>query len=164
MFRKAFTLIEVIVTIGLMAIMATLGYFYFDVSTLNQSQYKSHLQSQVNLIESMVFQCKSLSEQFPKELNTSANASNTLLSNLECNTTVPYAFNGGKNGFVPVPPSGFSAYRATEIGSAFFIMTSADNNSTQDKALKNLIRNYTSQQATLDHNATSAIFKFYLSR
>lgn len=164
MYRKAFTLIEVIITIGLMAIMATLGYFYFDVSTLNQSQYKSQLQSQINLVESMVFQCKNLSEQFPKELNSSTNASNTLLSDLECNTTVPYAFNGGKNGFVPVPPTGFNAYRATETGTVFFIMTSADNNSTQDKTLKNLVLNYTTQQATLEHNATSAIFKFYLSR
>ncbi|WP_245535152.1 hypothetical protein [Sulfuricurvum kujiense] len=118
----------------------------------------------MNLIESMVFQCKSLSEQFPKELNASVDASNTLLTELECNTSTPYSLDGGRNGFVPVSPSGFNPYTATESGSAFYIMTSAENNSTQDKALKELILNYTSQQATLEHNLTSARFKFYLSR
>ena len=112
----------------------------------------------------MVFQCKSLSEQFPKELNTSTDASNSLLTELECNTTMPYPLNGGRNGFVPVPPSGFTPYRATETGSEFYVITTAENNSTQHEALQKLIVNYTSQQATLESNATSTPFKFYLSR
>lgn len=144
--------------------MGALTYYYINLSTLNKSQYQSTLQSHFNLIESMVFQCKSLSEQFPKELDSSTNASDTLLTDLECNTSTPYVLNGGRNGFVPLPPTGFTPYKATEAGSIFYIMTSADNNSTQDDALKNLILNYTSQQASLEHNATSAIFKFYLSR
>jgi len=162
--RKAFTLIEIALTIFLAGIIGTLTYYYFNLSTMRKIQYKSALQSQINLVESMVFQCKSLSEQFPKELNTSTLASDTLLSELECNTSTPYSFNGGKNGFVPIPPGEFSPYTATESGNTFFISTSADNNSTEDKALQGLIINYTPQQATLEHNATSATFKFYLSR
>lgn len=151
-------------TVFLAGLMGALTYYYINLSTLNRSQYKSALQSHFNLIESMVFQCKSLSEQFPKELDTSTNASNTLLTELECNTSIPYSLNGGRNGFIPLPPTGFTPYKATESGSIFFIATSADNNSTQDDALKSLILNYTPQQASLEHNATSAIFKFYLSR
>jgi len=162
--RNAFTQVEVALTIFLVGLMGALSYYYINTTTMARIQYQSTLQSHFNLVESMAFQCKSLSEQFPKELNTSTLATNTLLTELECNTTTPYSLNGGKNGFVPVPPTGFSAYRATESGSTFYVMTSADNNSTQDNAFKKLILNYTSQQATLEHNATSAIFKFYLSR
>ena len=152
--RSAFTQIEIAMTVFLAGLMGALTYYYINLSTLNRSQYKSALQSHFNLIESMVFQCKSLSEQFPKELNSSTNASNTLLTELECNTSTPYSLNGGKNGFIPLPPTGFAPYKATETGSVFYVMTSADNNSTQDDALKDLILNYTSQQASLDHNVT----------
>lgn len=162
--RSAFTQIEIALSVFLAGLMGALTYYYINLSSLNRSQYKSALQSHFNLIESMVFQCKSLSEQFPKELDSSTNASNTLLTELECNTSIPYSLNGGRNGFIPLPPTGFTPYKATESGSIFFITTSADNNSTQDDALKNLILNYTPQQASLEHNATSAIFKFYLSR
>jgi len=162
--KKAFTQIEVALTVFLTGLMGALTYYYINVSTLNRIQYQSTLQSHFNLIESMVFQCKSLSEQFPEDLNTSTKATNTLLTLLDCNTSTPYSLDGGRNGFVPVPPNGFSAYRATESGTTFYVMTSADNNSTESKALEKLILNYNSRQATLEHNATSAIFKFYLSR
>lgn len=162
--HSAFTLIEIALTIFLVGLLGALGYYYFNLTTMNSLRYKSTIQSQINLIEAMTFQCKSLSEQYPKQLTTFTNASNTLLTELECNTTTPYVFDGGKNGFVPVPPGRFSSYRATESGTTFYIVTTTDNNTTEDKALKKLILNYTAQQATLDHNATSAIFKFYLSR
>lgn len=164
MSRKAFTLVELAITIFLAGLLGSVGYFYFNTSTIKRSQYKTAVQSHVNLIESMVFQCKGLSEQFPKELNTSTNASNTLLTELECNTSTPYSFDGGKNGFVPLPPNGFTPYKATESGSEFYIVTTADKDSIQDEALKKLILNYTSAQAVLEHNTTSAIFKIYLSR
>lgn len=164
MYSKAFTLIELAITIFLAGLLGSLGYFYLNTFTIKKLQYKTTVQSHMNLIESMVFQCKSLSEQFPKELNTSTNASNSLLTELECNTTLPYSLNGGRNGFVPVPPSGFTPYRATETGSEFYVITTAENNSTQHEALQKLIVNYTSQQATLESNATSTTFKFYLSR
>lgn len=164
MLRKAFTLIELAITIFLAGLLGSLGYFYLKTSSLQKVQYTATVQSHVNLIESMIFQCKNLSEQFPKELNTSTNASNTLLTELECNTSTPYAFDGGRNGFVPIPPAGFSPYRATESGTLFYISTSADNNTIQDEALQKLILDYTSTQAVLEHNTTSATFKFYLSR
>jgi prepilin-type N-terminal cleavage/methylation domain-containing protein len=161
--KKAFTLVEVILTIFLVGIISALGYFYISTSGLKESEYKTVLQSQFNLIESMVFQCKSLSEQMPNQVG-GADALDTNLTNLECNTSTPYTFDGGRNGFVPVPPTGFTAYTATESGTAFYIATTADNNSTQDEAFKKLILNYTSQQADLNHSATTATFKFYLSR
>ncbi len=164
MYSKGFTLVEIAITIFLAGLLGSLGYFYLNTSTLKRSQYKTAIQSHVNLIESMVFQCKSLSEQFPKELDSSTNASNTLLTTLECNTSTPYSFDGGKNGFVPVPPNGYTPYRATESGTEFYISTSAENNSTQHEALQKLILNYTSRQATLESNATASTLKFYLSR
>lgn len=164
MSKKAFTLVELAMTIFLAALLGSMGYFYLNTSTIKRTQYKTAVQSQVNLIESMVFQCKSLSEQFPKELNAGTNASNNLLTDLECNTSTPYAFDGGKNGFVPLPPTGFNPYRATQSGNTFYISITADNNTTQDEALQKLILNYTSTQAVLEHNSTSATFKFYLSR
>lgn len=164
MSRKAFTLVEIAITVFLAGLLGTLGYYYINTSSLKRLQYETTIQSHVNLIESMVFQCKSLSEQFPKELNASINATDTLLTDLECNTSIPYSFNGGKNGFVPLPSTGFTPYRATEVNTTFYISTTADNNSTQDEALQKLIIKYTSIQATLEHNATSATFKFYLSR
>lgn len=164
--KTAFTQVEVALTIFLVGLMGALSYYYINTTTMARIQYQSTLQSHFNLIESMIFQCKSLSNQFPRQITTSQLASNTLLTQLECNTTVPYSLNGGRNGFVPIPPTGFSAYQATESGTTFYVMTSADNNSTQDNAFKKLILNYNTQQATLDHNTTSglATFKFYLSR
>lgn len=164
MLRKAFTLVELAITVFLAGLLGSMGYFYFNTSTIKRTQYKTAVQSHINLIESMVFQCKGLSEQFPKELNTSTNASNTLLTELECNTSTPYLFDGGKNGFVPLPPAGFTPYRATESGSVFYIVTTAEKDSIQDEALQKLILNYTSTQAVLEHNTTSTTFKFYLSR
>lgn len=161
--KKAFTLVEIILTVFLVGVISAVGYFYLNTESLKRSQYKTAIQSQINLIESMVFQCKSLSEQMPNQAG-GANASDTNLTALECNTSTPYQFDGGRNGFVPVPPTGFTAYTATETGTAFYITTTAENNSTQDKALISLALNYTSTQATLEHNATSATFKFYLSR
>jgi prepilin-type N-terminal cleavage/methylation domain-containing protein len=161
--KKAFTLIEIIITILLVGIMAAAGYFYFDTSTMNRSKYISILQSQFNVIEAMTFQCKSLSEQMPNQVG-GADAADTNLSLLECNTSTPYAINGGRYGFVPIPPTGFTSYTATESGTAFYISTTAENNSTQDEAFKKLILNYTAQQADLNHSATTATFRFYLSR
>jgi len=163
MLKKAFTLVEIIVTILLVGIMAVSGYFYLNVSTMNRSKYISILQSQFNAIEAMAFQCKSLSEQMPNQVG-GADAMDTNLTLLECNTSIPYAFNGGRYGFIPIPPAGFTQYTATESGTAFYIATTAENNSTQDEAFKKLILNYTSQQADLNHSATTATFKFYLSR
>lgn len=163
MHKKAFTLIELALAILLAGVMVTVGYYYLNLSSMRSSHYKSAILSDVNLIESMVFQCKSLSEQMPQQIG-GADALDTNLTQLECNTSTPYSFNGGKNGFVPVPPAGFTPFTATETGSIFYITTTADNNSTQDQALKDLIVNYTALQATLDHNTTSATFKFYLSR
>jgi len=161
--KSGFTLIEVLLTIFLVGVISALMYFYINSTTLRKSGYKTTLQSQFNLIESMVFQCKSLSEQMPNQIG-GANASNTNLSLLECNTSTPYTFDGGRNGFVPVPPTGFTAYTATESGTLFYITTTADNNTTQDEALKSLALNYTSTQADLNHSATTATFNFYLSR
>jgi prepilin-type N-terminal cleavage/methylation domain-containing protein len=161
--KKAFTLVEVILTIFLVGVISTIGYYYISTTGLKEAEYKTALQSQFNLIESMVFQCKSLSEQMPNQVG-GADALDTNLTSLECNTSTPYALNGGRNGFVPIPPSGYTAYTATESGTAFYIATTAENNSTQDEAFKKLILNYTSQQADLNHSATTATFKFYLSR
>ena len=161
--KKAFTLIEIVLTVFLVGVISTLGYFYLNTDTLKRSQYKTTLQSQINLIESMVFQCKSLSEQMPNQVG-GANASDTNLTLLECNTSTPYKFDGGRNGFVPIPPSGYTAYTATKSGTAFYITTTAENNSTQDEAFKRLALNYTSTQAELNHSTTTATFKFYLSR
>ncbi len=161
--KKAFTLVEVLLTIFLVGVMSALGYFYISITGLKQAEYKTALQSQFNLIESMVFQCKSLSEQMPNQVG-GANALDTNLTDLECNTSTPYSLDGGRNGFVPIPPVGFTAYKATEVGPTFYISTTADNNSTQDEAFKRLALNYTSRQAELNHSTTTATFKFYLSR
>lgn len=161
--KKAFTLVELAMVVFLAGVMGAVGYYYISTTSLKRSQYKTTLQSQFNLIESMVFQCKSLSEQMPNQIG-GADANNTALTSLECNTSTPYTFNGGRNGFVPVPPTGYGAYTATESGTVFYILTTAENNSTQDKALQSLVLNYTSQQATLENNTTHAIFRFYLSR
>lgn len=161
--KQAFTLIEVLLTIFLVGVLSTIGYFYISTSSLRKAEYKTVLQSQFNLIESMVFQCKNLSEQMPNQVG-GANALNTNLSLLECNTSTPYTFDGGRNGFVPIPPTGFTAYTATESGTLFYITTTASNNTVQDEALIKLSLNYTSTQAELTHDATTATFKFYLSR
>lgn len=161
--KKAFTLIEVAFTIFLVGVISAVGYFYLNTDSLKRSKYKTAVQAHINLIESMVFQCKSLSEQMPNQVG-GADALDTNLTLLECNTSTPYQFDGGRNGFVPVPPTGFTAYTATETGTAFYITTTAENNSTQDEALVSLALNYTSTQAELNHSTTTATFKFYLSR
>lgn len=161
--KQAFTLIEVLLTIFLVGVLSTIGYYYISTSSLKKSEYKTVLQAHFNLIESMVFQCKNLSEQMPNQVG-GADALNTNLNLLECNTSTPYTFNGGRNGFVPIPPAGFTAYTATESGTQFYITTTANNNTVQDEALTKLSLNYTATQAELTHDATTATFKFYLSR
>lgn len=161
--RQAFTIIEVAVAIFLAGLIGAVGYFYLNISYLKHSQYKTTLQSQINHIEAMVFQCKNLSEQMPNQ-SGGADALNTPLETLECNTSTPYSFDGSRYSFVPIPPAGFTPYTATESGSDFFITTTTENNTTQDEALKSLIPLFTPTQANLNHNATHATFSFYLSR
>ena len=91
-------------------------------------------------------------------------ASASLLDTLECNTSTPYALDGGKGSFIPPPLTDFSAYTATESGTEFYFSTTAVKDSRNDEVLQTLETAYSSNQYVLTHDATTAYLKFYLSR
>lgn len=143
--------------------MAVLSFNYLNISTLSKENIKTKLQSQINLITATVFQCKEYSNSFPIQ-NGGLLANDSLLNSLECNTSTPYALDGGKNSFIPIPIAGFTSYTATQKGNEFYFSTSAELNSNNDEALKELNSTYSANQYELIYVETNATLNFYISR
>lgn len=161
--RKGFTFFEALLAIALIGVMGAISFYYLNVSTLSSIQQKTQLQSHITLMASMVLECKTLSQSMPKQIGGAA-ASSTLVSQLECQTSPVYLLNGGKIGFVPLPPSGFDPYAATESGGSFFITLSANQSSAGDKVLESIGGRYLPQQATFHYAGGKALLDIYLSR
>lgn len=160
---KAFSLLELFVVIILSGVMAIFALSYINPSSISKQSIKTELQSHLNSISATILQCKELSNRMPIQTNGSY-ASGTLLDTLECNTTTPYALDGGKGSFIPPPPSGFTDYTATQNSSVFFVSTTAAIDSINDEVLQELNSSYSTKQYELDYNTTTVSMKFYLSR
>ena len=161
--RKAFSLIELLVVIALTGVMTIFAFNYLSTETISKENIKLELQSHFNIITATILQCKEHSNLMPIQSDGSQ-ASNTLLSTLECDTTTPYPLDGGKGSFIPPPLNGFSEYRATQNISEFYFSSTALINSYNDEVLQDLQANYSQTQYELTHDATTATIKFYLSR
>jgi len=161
--RKAFSLIELLITVALAGAMAIFISSFIDIDTLSKDNIKTQLQSHLNIISSSILQCKELSNVMPIDSDGSL-ANNTLLNSLECNTTTPYPLDGGKGSFIPPALSDFTSYTATEIGSEFYISTTTPITSRNYDVLKDLNTTYSSQQYVLTDDTTTATLNFYLSR
>ena len=161
--KKAFSMIELLAVITLMGVMTALAFNYMDIETSSKDNIKTKFQAQLNLVTATIFQCKELSNAMPIDANGSL-ANNSTLSSMECNTTTPYALNGGHGGFIPTAVTGFSNFNATQNGSEFYISTTTDANSYNDKVLQELNSTYSTQQYVLTHDTTTAYLNFYLSR
>lgn len=159
--KKAFSMIEFLVVIALMGVMTILAFNYMNIETISKENIKTEFQAQLNLISATIFQCKELSGAMPIDSGGSF-ANESILSTLECNTSTPYPLNGGHSGFIPSAMTGFSDFNATQNGTEFYITTSTDINSTNDKALQDLSSSYSTSQ--YEYNTTTSILKFYLSR
>lgn len=161
--RKAFSLFELFIVISLSGVMAILSFNYMNATTLTIESIKTQLDSHINLITASIFQCKEYSNTLP--INTDGSyANNSLLSSLECNTTTPYALDGGKGSFIPSPINGFSKYRATQNATEFYFSTDVLIDSTNDKALQELNSTYSPNQYELTYDETKAYLKFYILR
>lgn len=163
MVRKAFSLLELFLVIALSGAMIIIALNFIDTKTLSKEQIKTQLQSHFNIITATILQCKELSNMMPVQ-SGGALANNTLLDTLECNTTTPYALDGGKGSFIPKPLSDFTPYRATQNGDEFYFSTTAPVNSFSDEALQELQNGYSVNQYSLTHDATNAYLNFYISR
>lgn len=161
--RNGFSFFEAILSIALIGVMGAISFYYLNVSTLSSTQQKAQLQSHVTLLTSMILECKSLSEVMPKQVG-GANASSTLVTQLECQTAPTYLLNGGKSGFVPVPPGGYDPYSATEAGGSFYITLSANQGSAADAVLQSVASGYLPAQAAFQYAGGKAILNIYLSR
>ncbi len=161
--RKAFSLIELLITVALAGAMAIFTVSYYNTTQISKDNIKTQLQSHFNLLAAAILQCKELSNSMPIDTNGTL-ASNTLLTNLECNTSTPYALDGGKGYFMPVTIDGFTDYKATQNGSEFYIRTTTDIDSRNDEVLQDLNGSYSSNQYVLTYDATTAYLNFYISR
>ncbi|MFK5937017.1 MAG: prepilin-type N-terminal cleavage/methylation domain-containing protein [Sulfurimonas sp.] len=161
--RKAFSLLELLIVIALSGVMAMLAFNYRDMETISQENIKLELQSHFNIITATILQCKEYSGIMPIQSNGSE-ASGTLLNTLDCNTTTPYALDGGKGSFMPLPLNNFTAYTATQTASEFYFSTTTTINSYNAKVLQELQATYSTNQYELTSDATTTTLKFYLSR
>ena len=143
--------------------MSILSVNYLNTTTLSKQNTKTQLQSHFNLITASILQCKELSSVMPIQTNGSL-ADDTLLTALDCNTSTPYALDGGKDSFIPPPLSGFTPYTAKQTNNEFYFSTSTAINSNNDEVLQELQNNYSVKQYELTRDATDATLKFYLSR
>ena len=161
--RSAFSLLELLIVITLSGVMAILAFNYRDMQTISQENIKLELQSHFNIITATILQCKEYSGIMPIQSNGSE-ASGTLLNTLDCNTTTPYALDGGKGSFIPLPLNNFTDYTATQTGSEFYFSTTTPINSYNATVLQELQATYSLKQYELISNATTTTLKFYLSR
>jgi type II secretory pathway pseudopilin PulG len=161
--RQAFSLLEIFIAIALAGVMAYTTSFFLDTKSISKQNIKTQLQSHLNVITSVILQCKEYSNAYPIDSNGSL-ASTTLLNTLECNTTTPYQLDGGKGSFIPPALDNFTAYTATQNGSEFYFSTTTAINSVNDEVLLELNTTYSLNQYELTHDATTAFLNFYLSR
>ncbi|MDA7818008.1 hypothetical protein N9A28_07445 [Sulfurimonas sp.] len=161
--RRALSLIELLIVISLAGIMTALMVNYLNTETLSKENIKLQLQSHFNIITATILQCKDLTNIMPLQ-NDGSTASSTLLSTLECNTTTPYALDGGKGSFIPPALTGFTEYTATQNSSEFYFSTSVDLNSYNDEVLQEIQTIYSANQYELTSDATTTSLNFYLSR
>ncbi len=161
--RQAFSLLELFLAIALSGVMAFFVSNYLNLDTLSKENIKTRLRSHFNIITATIFQCKELSNTMPLQ-SDSALANNTRLDILECNTSTPYPLDGTHGGFIPSALEGFSAYTATEDGSAFYFSTTTEIGSRDDEALQELEGDFSTNQYELIYDATTATLNFYLSR
>ena len=161
--RKAFSLLEVFITIALIGAITFVATSYINTQYLSKESIKLELKSHFNLITAVILQCKEYSNMMPIDSNGSL-ASASLLESLECNTTTPYPLDGGKGSFIPTPIHLFTPYTASQTGSEFYFATTTPIDSYQYDALQELNTTYSQNQYELTDDGTTANLKFYLSR
>jgi len=161
--KRAFSLIELLLTIALAGVMVILSLNYLDVFTLSKQNIKTEFQSHLNIISATILQCKDLSNTLPTQAGEIA-ASATLLNTLVCNTSPSYALDGGHGSFIPAPLNNFTPYKATQSGEIFYVSTTTPLNSPNYKVLQELEATYSATQYELTNNGTTANLNFYLSR
>lgn len=147
----------------LAGVMAYTTSFYLDTQSITRQNINTQIQSHLNIISSIVLQCKEYSNSFPIQSNGSL-ANSTLLNTLECNTTTPYLLDGGKGSFIPPALNNFTAYTATQIGDEFYFTTTTAIDSVNHDVLVELNTTYSPNQYELNTTATTTILNFYLSR
>lgn len=161
--RKAFSLLELFVTIALTGAITFIATNLINTKYLSKESIKLEIKSHLNLITATILQCKEYSGMMPIQENGSL-ASDTLVSSLECNTTTPYPLDGGKGSFIPVAPDLFTAYKATQNLNEFYFSTTAQLNTYQSEVLEDLNATYSPNQYELTDDGTTATLNFYLSR
>lgn len=161
--KKGFSLLELFIVIALSGAMAIFALSYINPSSILNESSKAELQSHLSIISAAVFECKEASNMMPTQ-NGGTYANNTLLSALECNTSIPYPLDGGEGFFLPPAPSGFTNYTATQSGTLFYVSTSTPIDSSGDEILQELNSTYSPKQYILDYNTTTATMRMYLSR
>jgi prepilin-type N-terminal cleavage/methylation domain-containing protein len=160
--KKAFSLIELLLTIALSGVMVILSFNYLNTSTLSKQNTKTQFQSHLNIITATIFQCKELSDAMPIQSGGSL-ASDTFLDTLECNTSSPYSLDGEKGAFIPEPLTGFTNYTAKQIGNIFYFTTTTPLVSNNYEVLRELQSAYSTKQYELIDDGTTATLNFYLS-
>lgn len=161
--KKAFSLFEIIIALTLSGVMAILFMNYVNYNTISKQNIKTSLQTHIQTITEAILQCKTLSNSFPIQSDGSL-ASSSILSDLDCNTTTPYALDGGKGIFIPKPLNNFDTYTATQDGSEFYFSTSVTKNTLQADVLLELNSSYSKMQYEIIDKSTKYDLKFYLSR
>ncbi len=163
MLRRGFTFFEAILAIALIGVIGFFGYSYLNVSTLSMVQSKSQLQAHITLLQSMVLECKTLSESMPKQIG-GTDATATPVDALECQTTPTYPIDGGRGVGIPKSPTGFDPYTATESGGSFWITLSAAEATPYADVLAQLKQEYTASQAQLRNESGKTFLDIYLLR
>lgn len=161
--RQAFSLLEIFIGIALAGVMAYTTSFFLDTESISKQNIKTQIQSHLNIISSVILQCKEYSNTFPVQSDGSL-ANDTLLNTLDCNTSTPYALDGGKGSFIPPALDSFTAYTAKQTGSEFYFTTTTAINSVNDEVLLELNTTYSPNQYELTYDTTTAFLNFYLSR
>jgi len=161
--RKAFSLLELFMSIALAGVMLFSLFIFLNTKSITKSNIKLELQSQLSIITETILQCKEYSNMMPIQ-DDGADANNTALNTLECNTSTPYKLDGGKNSFIPRAVDGFSDYNATKDGSEFYFSTTTSTNSYNDEVLQELNSTYSTNQYELTRDSSTVQLKFYLSR
>jgi prepilin-type N-terminal cleavage/methylation domain-containing protein len=161
--KKAFSLVELLVAIALSGVMAALFYNYVNYAYYKNQSLKTTIQTHFSSITAAILHCKSVSDLFATQAG-GVEASDTPVSELECQSSPPFMLDGYDAFFMPKAPSGFDAYSATQSGNAFYIKTAVDANSDFTQALYDLNASYSSNQYELALQGGKLEATYYISR
>lgn len=169
--QKGFSLIELLIVIGLLALIATIGYNTYYSPDVKVNAISTKLKSDLSIMAQAFTNCINDSGgQYPTKSNgTPLDATLVDFNTIKCPPPANYIIEGKNGFFTPRPETGFSNYQIAFIsgsGGGYYIQTTLSGaTSTEDYRYKGIIKTdneLPTAQIELSGTAPNQTLKYWL--